>query len=352
MEPTTEAASSGSAQESIAVITAEGDGRLSVSEAARTLAQARKPREPQPPEEATVPLADPEPSDAPVGNIEPADLSAEAERSEAKAGAETGLPSIEPPGSWSKEDKELFATLPRETQERLAVRERTRETDLGRSQQELTEARQKYENALPELLRTFEHEQAGEFADLKTVADLERMAREDMPRYLRWDLHQKRVAALTQRLLAAEERKTAERRRQFDEFITREDELFREKVPEAADADKAVKLQNAAMAVLKDVGFAESELVQAWTGAKDWSLRDHRVQLVIRDATLWRDAQRKAKAAAAKPLPPVQRPGVSQARGAALDAQIQDLGKQLDNASGVNALRTAAKLVAAKRAAR
>ena len=347
MDPTTEAAPSGSAQESIAVVTAEGEGRLSLTEAARTLVQARK-KEPERPEEPIAPASEPEVSEAPAVESEPADLSAEAERIEEKAEA----PTIEPPTSWSKEDKELFASLPRATQERLAARERAREGDLGRHQQELTEARQKYENALPELLRTFEHEQAGEFADLKTIADIERMAREDVPRYLRWDLHQKRVAALTQQLLAADERKATERRRQFGEFIQREDERFREKVPEAADADKAVKLQNAAMAVLKDVGFAESELVQAWTGAKDWSLRDHRVQLVIRDAALWRDAQRKAKAAAAKPLPPVQRPGVSQGRGAALDAQIQNLDKQLDNASGVNALRTAAKLVAAKRAAR
>jgi hypothetical protein len=73
---------------------------------------------------------------------------------------------------------------------------------------------------------------------------------------------------------------------------------------------------------------------------------------VIRDAMRWRDAQHKTKAAAARPLPPVQRPGVSQPRGAAQDAVIQNLNKQLDSASGVNARRAAAKLVAAKRAAR
>jgi hypothetical protein len=35
---------------------------------------------------------------------------------------------------------------------------------------------------------------------------------------------------------------------------------------------------------------------------------------------LWRDAQAKAKAAATRPVPPVQRPGVSQPKGAAQDA--------------------------------
>jgi hypothetical protein len=39
-----------------------------------------------------------------------------------------GLPPIEPPRSWTKEDKELFASLPRATQERLAERERSRQS--------------------------------------------------------------------------------------------------------------------------------------------------------------------------------------------------------------------------------
>jgi hypothetical protein len=76
------------------------------------------------------------------------------------------------------------------------------------------------------------------------------------------------------------------------------------------------------------------------------------VQLLIRDATLWREAQAKAKAAQAKPVPPVQRPGVAQPKGAAQHAQIENLAQQLDKSSGVKALRTAAKLVAARRGAR
>ena len=88
-----------------------------------------------------------------------------------------------------------------------------------------------------------------------------------------------------------------------------------------------------------------------WNGAKDLSLRDHRVQLLIRDATLWREAQAKA-AAQAKPVPPVQRPGVAQPKGAAQHAQIENLAQQLDKSSGVKALRTAAKLVAARRGTR
>jgi hypothetical protein len=62
----------------------------------------------------------------------------------------------------------------------------------------------------------------------------------------------------------------------------------------------------------------------------------------------YREAQRKAKDVVAKPVPPVQRPGVSQPRGAAQDARIQALTKQLE-ASG--SLKDAAALIAARRKA-
>jgi hypothetical protein len=84
-------------------------------------------------------------------------------------------------------------------------------------------------------------------------------------------------------------------------------------------------------------------------------LRDHRVQLLVRDAILWREAKAKAKSRrAAKPLPPVQRPGASQPKGAAQegaaqDALVQNLSKKLE-ASG--SLKDAAALLRARHAAR
>jgi hypothetical protein len=47
MDVTTEAAAGGSEQTPIAVITAEGEGKLSLTDAARTLARARQPKEQQ-----------------------------------------------------------------------------------------------------------------------------------------------------------------------------------------------------------------------------------------------------------------------------------------------------------------
>ena len=92
--------------------------------------------------------------------------------------------------------------MPRETQEYLASREQERDREIRRSQNEAAEqrkaldaerskveqARAQYESALPQLLETLQQQQAGEFGDVKTLADVEKLAREDWPRYLQWDL--------------------------------------------------------------------------------------------------------------------------------------------------------------------
>jgi len=105
----------------------------------------------------------------------------------------------------------------------------------------------------------------------------------------------------------------------------------------------------AAMAPLREFGATahESELrVASWHGQKDFPLRDHRIQLLVRDAILWHLAQAKANAAAAKPLPPVQRSSASPSRAAARQEMIDSLSKRLD-VSG--SLKDAAALVRARR---
>ena len=297
----------------------------------------------------------------PADDAAPADMQDPGERTEGADRQAEPAP-IEPPRSWTKEDKELFTGLPRATQERLAERERSREGDFLRRQNEAAEklkgltakeqaveqARQTYEAALPQLLQTLQQQQAGEFADIKSMADVERLAREDWPRYLLWDLQQKKIADVTQHMLAAQHRQAQEKLGHFAEFAKRQDDLFKEKVPDMADDAKAAELQKKALVVLSDLGFDEAELVPLWNGQKELSLRDHRLQLLIRDATLWREAEKKAKAAAVKPVPPVQRPGAATPRQGTDEARVQHLTQRLEQSGS---LRDAAALVRARRAA-
>ena len=224
--------------------------------------------------EVTESTADPADDAAPANRQDPGERTEGADRQQEPA-------PIEPPRSWTKEDKELFTSLPRETQEHIAERERSRESDFLRRQNEaadklkgltakeqaVEQARQQYEAALPQLLHTLQQQQAGEFADIKSMADVERLAREDWPRYLLWDLQQKKIADVGAQLLAAQHRQAHEQLAQFADFATREDDLFKEKAPDMADAAKAAELQSKALKVLHELGFdEEKELVPMWNG--------------------------------------------------------------------------------------
>ena len=271
-------------------------------------------------------------------------------------------PPIEPPRSWTREAKEQWQSLPRDTQEYLATREQERDREVRRSQNEAAEfrkaieaerqavsqARQQYETALPSLLQTLQAQQMGEFGDIKSIADVERLATEDWPRYARWDAAQKKIAAVQQEWSATQQRQSEEYQQQWSQFASQQDAMFAEKVPEYADKDKASKLGETAISVLRDKGFNDQELGALWHGQSSMSLRDHRTQLLILDAVRYRDGLKAAKAAAAKPVPPVQRPGVARPRGPGSDATLQALSEKL---SQTGSPKDAAKLITARRLA-
>src|SRR5688572_5171620 len=240
----------------VTVIQGTGEGRLSVSEAGRMLRDARKPKEQA---EAAGAAAAETPHEweaaQAADDADPVDAQAPGETESQAEPAET--PPNQPPKAWTKEAKERWHSLPRDTQEYLAEREQERERELRRGQNEAAEklkgltakeqaveqARQQYESALPLLLDNLQSAMQGEFSDIKTMADVHKMAGEDWPRYVRWDAQQKQVAAVQQETKGAEERRTAEFTQRWTEFAKREDALFSEKVPEMADKDKAAKLQ-------------------------------------------------------------------------------------------------------------
>jgi hypothetical protein len=157
-------------------------------------------------------------------------------------------------------------------------------------------------------------------------------------------------AAIQQELSKTQERQTQEQSKQWSDFAKRQDELLLEKVPDLADKVKAPVLQKAAVDLLVDEGFTQDELARMWNGQQSLSIRDARLQKLIVDGVRYREAQAKARTANAKPIPPVQRPGVSQGKAADRDAKIASLSQQLDKASGINALRLAAELTRARRA--
>ncbi len=343
--------------------TAGGSGPLSVLEAARSLVQTRYKEQAEVTRQAEAPAApaeaapaEPEQELAGEASAAPPEAEAPGETKEAEPARDE--PPIEPPRSWTKDEKERFKSLPRETQEYLASREQERDRELRRSQNEAAErakaieakeqaaeqVRTQYEQALPMLLQALQEQQAGEFADIKSIADVEKLAREDWPRYVLWDAQQKKIAAVAQQVQTAQQRQQQEKATKWNAFAKEQDALFAEKAPELADNDARSKAARNAADMLKDIGFSDNELGELWTGQKEMSLRDHRLQLLIRDAVRYREAQAAAKKVTAAPKPPVQRPGVAANRGQSRDAEIQALTKQLDSTRGLEQIRIAARL--------
>jgi len=345
--------------EAVTVVPVSSEEPISARDAANAVVDFRRKRDAeargeQP--EAPAQAAEPEPL-ADEANANPPE-EAPGEQTEAPEPAEE--PPIEPPRSWTKEEKAEFATYPREAQEKIARREQDREAALRRGQnetadklkgltareQQLEQARQQYEQALPVLLQTLQQQQQGEFSDIKTMADVEKLAREDWPRYALWDAQQKKIAAVTQEVTASQERQAQEYKTKWAEFASKEDAKFIELAPEMADKEKATKVADASVALLKDLGFSDQDLGKLWNGEASLSLRDHRAQLLIRDAARYREAQKAVKAPV-KAVPQVQRPGVAKPKGADDDLRLKNLEQQLERTGN---LRDAANFLVARRA--
>jgi len=151
---------------------------------------------------------------------------------------------------------------------------------------------------------------------------------------------------------AIQERNLQEHRTKWQEFASREDKALLEKAPELADETVLEKTSKAALRTLKDVGFPEDELAKAWNGEMAISPRDHRFQLLVYEASKYRELKANAPKAAAKPLPPVQKPGIATSKGDQSASQINSLKDKLKNARGIEAAKVAAELYRAQRAAR
>ncbi len=270
-------------------------------------------------------------------------------------------PPIDPPRSWSKEDKELFNALPRETQERVAERERSRESDFLRRQNEATEkskaleakeqaadqARQQYETAAQNALQVLQQQQASEFSDIKTHADVQKLATDDPFRFAQWQARQMVIQAQAHEVESLNRQRQETESKQFEAWSKEQDAKFEKQFPEFADSEKGKKITASLQAYLtKEVGVPEDVLPNL---RKNPVFRDAMFQRILYDGMRFHAAQQAAKSAVAAPKPPVQRPGTTPQRGAGLQAEIASAADKLNTAKGSRAIDAAAELMAARR---
>jgi hypothetical protein len=139
----------------------------------------------------------------------------------------------------------------------------------------------------------------------------------------------------------------------YQNYSKQQDELFSKAAPEMRDTRQAYELREAVRKSLRDVGFNDAELQEAWDGHSGVPLRDARVQQVLRKAALYDRMHANAKNIANNRagIPPVQQPGTYRPAGAGAEENVRALERQLEIATGNKALRLAAQLTRARRAA-
>ena len=299
MDPTNEAALPGGAPTDIVQVPPPAGEAISTRDAARSLASFRlkqragesAPGDGHPADPSADAAAMPDPSaqaqaqaDAAPAGSDPGATGETTASSEPPA--EPALPAeqapIEPPRSWTKEARERFASLPRETQEYLAQREQERDRELRRTQNEAAEQRKgleaerqkaeqvrtQYEAALPDMLGTLQREQASAFPDVKSVVDVEQLAREDSRAMSRGCGRSASPPSRRWRARGCGRSRTA---RSGSRNIPSASSAW---CPRAGSPIRAsARFEQAAVGVLRDLGYSDHEARRASHGPTDLSLR-------------------------------------------------------------------------------
>lgn len=281
---------------------------------------------------------------------------------------EDNQPPIARPKSWAKEDQAEWDGLPRSLQEKIAAREDARDKAIRKGQNEAAEklkavtakeqaaeqARQAYEDRAKDALKVLIREQQRDFGDIKTIDDARNLAQADPFRYLQWQAHQQELQVQAQAVSEAETRAARDTQAKRTAYATAQDAKLKELVPDYADAKKLAAARDAAMPLLDEYGLSNDQL-QKWaaTDAGFEILQHAGFQKIISDLMKSRetDARLKAaaQAAAKKPVPPVQRPGVTRPTGQANSERVAALTTRLNNSGSLD---DAVALLAARRGTR
>ena len=225
---------------------------------------------------------------------------------------------------------EAFEQLPPEA--KAAVREA-----LQSEVQRVEAAKQQYEQGLAALYQQHQASALGEFYDIfaapNPAAALAEMRAQNPERAQRFDQQKRVEQAYFQEQQRVHQINAQQQQQQFAQWAAQQDAAVQSLVPElAADEPQRAAFQKASVEALEARGFTKAELYAAWQG-QPFSMRDARVQAIVADATRWRNAQASSKniVTHAKPLPPVQRPGVSRTNGHAAE-NLESLSRRVDRA--------------------
>jgi hypothetical protein len=239
------------------------------------------------------------------------DLTDEAEEEE--------LPPIDAPVSWTAEEKERFAGLPRETQEFIAKRETERERFVQSKAQEAARAKSEVEQTAYQQLAEIERGYAQHFQSLAEQLQPQRpnpamLQHDPQAFYAQQAAYEATVAQ--QRELQQQAQTYAQQAQAREAHAAQAEhaqqvQILSEKLPEYLDPTTGPKLQAEYTAVAKEMGYPDELISQARATdilaiktAAEWKAKAARYDAL--------QAKKMEKVRAAKGLPKVAKPGVAQ----------------------------------------
>lgn len=252
-----------------------------------------------------------EADDAGAEEEPPTDDDAEDGEQDDKADKKAKVPAIDAPASYSAEEKAEFAKLPPAMQRTQLRRESERDAQLTKRTEELVNAkkaaeaavaateseRQKYAAELVPIIQGMAATFLDEFADIKSPADLQKLANDDPARYSRFAAKRDAINAAQAEVAKLEDAKRADQKKWLDNHLAEQRKLLVEKWPDMADPEKGKGNRERVIDYLKGAGYTEQDLTVI--------LSDHRAVLMVRDALRAREldaaeAERVRKADEAK----------------------------------------------------
>lgn len=374
------------------VIASRPEGTLSATEAARMLANRRRdkpaaPEAPAAPEPNEAPAADaPETPETPESKTKaPAkvdgtapDTPATGENDDkAKAPAEKQPRPL--PRSWNKEQAEHWNGLPESVQEFLTEQDKkasdavrkaqndaaTTNKDLSSKLEAAEKVRTEYEAKAQKAMEVLLREQTRDFPDIKSEADVAKLAVEDPVRWVQWQQHQAELQAQATEVEAAKQRTATSRNASRDGYTKAEMGKLLEAYPEFSDPKVQHSTLSEALPLLGNYGFDHEtlgSLIEGESGHKVLnSAGFQRMVVDLMRANKAIEGYKTAAASHAKEVsdlksklvppetPPVVRPGAVAERNQSDSVTLTSLSKQL---SSSNSLKDGLALLKARRAGR
>ncbi len=307
----------------IAVISApEGTPEsLTVEEAtAAMLASLKKPEKQPPAESAETATADPELAD---------------EANTAPDQGTTDEDQLDPDTQkfLADRDSEDQKAIKRALNEAADIRKAS-EAERTKAEQ----ARQQYLSKLPSVDDIQRMVNNGPFSDIHNQDDESALLKSDPFRYLELKDYQAKMSRIAFEVREAEQGKAQEKQSKRANYEAQENARLIELVPEMANPKTASELRERAITMLTDDLGLKTDLLTRWM-ADDTGheiLSNAGIQKLIADGLKYRDIKSAPKAVVKADLPPVQRPGTAQPKGATDSARIQALRATFDRTGSLD----------------